>query len=427
MVRPEGWETSLKVGSNRANSVNLAPGEKVSISAEIALPEDFSSQVVSIIAEGGVGGAEEKARYDVPVVRGKSSLPPRLSSSMLEVFSNAGEEVKLSLKLENRGYEEKLFNLSASLPGGWNASFYYSGLETNLVKVAGRSTASVEARLEIPEYALPGGHAVNFEAASQGTSANYTARVIVERSPPSSRLRTSTPVVIAKPGDEIRLSLELENKAREEDHYLLHSAVPRDWAVEFYHKGFKVPSLKLDPESSVPLEARVKIPEAAPLGDYQLSFIARGDNSIAERNVTLQLEGSYSFDVELSKLYMRIAAGEREEITARVANTGKNLLSGIELSMEVPESWSYEIEPEKIERLEPGKAEDFSVVILPPSGTEMGDHFLKLKVSPEEAEPEEVSLRVTVHQKSSHGIAGLVVAILSGLALLGVYRKFGRR
>jgi len=428
VVHPPGWDASLKAGGNRVGSVALAPGEEVTINAEITVPEDFSGDyVISIVAEGGYRGAVEKVRYDIPVVRGQSTLSSKLHSSIPEIFAHAGEKVELNLELENADYADRYFNLTALAPRNWNVSFYYSGLKANLIQVAGKSRASLKAEVEIPDEASPGKYSITFRALNEKSVAEHEITLVVEPLPVTSKLRTSTPEIIVKPGDEVRLSLELENSGNSEDYYLLSAVAPPEWEVAFYHKNFKVPSVKLAKESSVSLEAAVKIPKETALGDYRLSFIAKGDNSQAISNVTVHVEGSYALAVELSKLYTRMTAGEAEKIIARVANTGKNTLTGIALSLEIPEGWSYEIVPESVTKLQRGKAVDFSITILPPADAGVGDYFLKLKAEAEQTKAEDVSLRITVQQKSSYGYAGIAVAILSVAMLLAIYRKFGRR
>ncbi|WP_456474680.1 COG1470 family protein [Candidatus Pyrohabitans sp.] len=428
VVRPFGWDASLKVGGNRVSSIALAPGEEVTINAEITVPEDFSGDyVISIVAEGGYKGTVEKVRYDIPVIRGQSTFSSKLHSSIPEISAHAGEKVELNLELENADYADRYFNLTALAPRNWNVSFYYSGLKANLIQVAGKSRVSLKAEVEMPGEAKPSKYSITFRALNEKSVAEHEVSIVVEPSPVTSKLRTSTPEIIVKPGDEVRLSLELENSGNSEDYYLLSAVAPPEWEVAFYHKNFKVPSVKLAAESSVSLEAAVKIPKETTLGDYQLSFIAKGDNSRAMSNVTVHVEGSYALAVELSKLYTRITAGEAEKIIARVANTGKNTLTGIELSLEIPEGWSYEIVPESVKKLQPGKAADFSVTILPPADAGIGDYFLKLRAKAEQTKAEDVSLRITVQQKSSYGYAGIAVAILSVIMLLAIYRKFGRR
>lgn len=425
---PKGWEASFKTGENKVISVNLAPEEEASISVEITAPEDFfKDYVISIIAEGGDRLARKRVRYNLPVIRGSDDFYSKLRGSTPEIFSRGGEKIEVSLELENKDYASKHYRLSALAPENWNVSFYYSGLKINRVQVAGKSSVSIKAAVEIPSGAEARNYNLTFKALAEKSNADYMAAVILEPPQLASKLRTSTPEIITKPGEEIKLGLELENKGKSEEYYLLSAAAPQDWEVTFYHKNFKVPSVQLASESSVSLEGVVKIPKEAALGDYQLGFVAKGDKSRAERNVTLHVEGSYALAVELSKLYARIIAGEQEEIVARVVNNGKTALTGIELSLEAPEGWSYKIVPEGLARLNAGKAGDFSIALVPPPDAGVGDYFLKLKARAEQARAEDVSLRVTVQQKSSYGLLGIAVAVLSVGMLLGIYRKFGRR
>jgi len=298
-----------------------------------------------------------------------------------------------------------------------------------LIDVKEKSAVSIKTSIEIPSNAPTGKYKAKFKAVTEKANTDNEIIIVVEKGETAAKIRTSTPEIVAKPGDEIKLSLDLENKGDKDEYYLLGYKAPADWKVEFHRGNFKVPSVLVAKESSVSLEASVKIPSNAKLGTYTLIFIAEKENREAlELNTTVQVEGSYSLILELSRLYTQIVAGEKKELIARVANKGKNPVTKVELEfIVIPNNWQYEISPKSIERINAGDAGDFKILLLSSPDAGIGDYFLKLKAKSEQAKSEEITLRVAVQKEDSFGVIGIGIIFASLFVLFLIYKIFGRK
>lgn len=427
-VAPRGWRIAFKTSSLRASSLELSPGGEASISVELDIPDrDFDYYVISFVADNSDKLMPIKARYSVPIILGEDDALSKLSSSTPEVIVAPGEEVSLGFTLENDGNIEKRYKVIASMPEDWEISFYQGSLEIKSIRVAAGSSVSLTAKIEIPSHASLGEYPITFRAITLKSNSHFDANITV-RSKSTSKLQTPTPEIITTPGKEVKLELDLENEGSTDEYYMPKAIAPEDWEVEFYHNEFKVPSVLVKGGKSVALKASVKIPSSTPLGNYTIVFIAKkGNNNNSRLNVTVFVEGEYDLSLELSKLYTRVTAGEAEKVTARVANKGKNPVTEVELEVEVPEGWNYQVAPKKINKIEAQNVADFSLTMYPPPDAGIGDYFIKVKAKSEQDKSDELSLRATVTQKSSMGIAGIAVALLSFVALFAIYRKFGRR
>lgn len=428
-VVPGGWEAFIKTSDSRVSSVELIAGEEVSITAEVKISEDiFEDCVISFVAEGGDKFRPRKVRYDIPVTLGKDILSSKLSSSTPEIIASLGEKIDLSLSLENQGYMNKYYNLNFSIPDGWKVTLYQSNLEVSSIKVSGKSSATLKAALEIPSDVSAGKYALTFKAVSGESKAEHEITVFIDSNKTFSKLHTSTPEIITTPGKEIKINLDLENKGHTSEYYKLHSISPEEWDVNFYRNEFKVPRILLSGESSISLVASFKIPNDAPLGEYQVTFIAEQENNTNTKlNVIVFVEGEFDLGLELSKMYTRITAGETKEITARIANKGKTVLTGIEIDIEAPNGWGYWIAPKSVSRIDVGNVADFSISLNPPPDSSIGDYFINIKAKSDQTKSEETKLRVTIQQENSLGIVGIFVTILSLAVLFVIFRKFGRR
>lgn len=429
LVVPEKWNAIAKISNIPVSFLELANDDEALLTGEVKISDGvFERYVVSFVVEGGDKSRPKKVRYDVPVTLGNEIFSSKLSSSVEKVIASPGEEIDIDLTLENKGYMEKLYYLNAVAPKDWKITFYKSNLEISSIKVNGKSSVTLNAKIELPADIRMDELSLLFKAENNYSNADYQLKLVVDQDKESTKLRTSTPEIIATPGKEIQINLDLENNGHTPEYYRLRSFAPEGWNINFYRNEFKVPRVLLSGGDTISLTAKFNIPDDTPLGEYHVVFITeKEDNTNTRQNVTVFVEGEYNLGLELSKFFTRIVAGETEVITARIANPGKNVVTGLEMEIETPEDWTYSISPKRISNIDAGNVGDFSISLNPPPDTSMGDYFIKIKAKSDQTESKEISLRITIEQKNSLGFIGIIIAILSVVSLFIIYRKFGRR
>jgi len=110
----------------------------------------------------------------------------------------------------------------------------------------------------------------------------------------------------------------------------------------------------------------------------------------------------------------------------KLRNSGSADIESITFTSTKPEGWVITFNPEKVDVLEPGLAQDVDVVIEPAEKAIAGDYMITLKADSEESS-DKMELRVTVLTPTIWGWVGIgiVLVVIAGLAVL--FRQLGRR
>ena len=163
-------------------------------------------------------------------------------------------------------------------------------------------------------------------------------------------------------------------------------------------------------------------------GDYVVTLEA----SSGDIKETIELKAivtalyRFAFYTAAGRLNTEVTAGEENHLSIVVFNTGTAVIDKIDLLSSKPSGWSITYNPDKVESLEPGLAQDVDIVINPPRKTIAGDYAVTLRAISKEHRSE-MELRVTVLTPTIWGWVGIfiVVVVIAGLAVM--FRQLGRR
>ena len=208
----------------------------------------------------------------------------------------------------------------------------------------------------------------------------------------------------------------------------------KNWAIiikpEF--KDTNVSAIRMNPQQTYPEKLEVivvPLPWAPPEpGDYVFTFEASaGDiKETIELKAVVTARYKVDFYTETGRLNTEVDAGKENHVAIKLRNSGSADIENITFASTKPEGWVITFNPEKVNVLEPGLAQDVDVVIEPPSKTIAGDYRVTIEFASEEIR-DELELRVTVSTPTIWGWVGIiiVVAVIVGLAIL--FRQLGRR
>jgi uncharacterized membrane protein len=94
---------------------------------------------------------------------------------------------------------------------------------------------------------------------------------------------------------------------------------------------------------------------------------------------------------------------------------------------DIPEGFTVSIDPSEISSLEPNAETKFSIIIQTTANVNAGSYYLEFKVQSDQTETSNFSLRVDVTQQTSYLTLGIAVVIGAVIALIIIFRRFGRR
>jgi len=249
------------------------------------------------------------------------------------------------------------------------------------------------------------------------------------------------PVLREKSGEKFEFQLELRWYGKDFREFDIAVSGPPKWEVVTQAGlGTKVAvtdriGLKeADPEKGYPVETLfVKLTppkgqKPAP-GEYKATFEIGGGDIYELVELTAVVTALYQFDfyTATGRLDTEVTAGEDNYLTVRVENTGSIALDTVRFSSGTLEGWLITFNPDPVELLEPGLAQEVTVTIKPPDKVIAGDYAITLFADSEEYSADPLKMRVTVMTPTIWGWVGIliVLAVIAGLAI--IFRRLGRR
>jgi len=207
-----------------------------------------------------------------------------------------------------------------------------------------------------------------------------------------------------------------------------------NWIVQIrsIFQEIELPEIRLEPGKEPSEAVRVivaPIPGELPEpGEYKTTLTAVSGNirdSIELKAVVADLH-RFAFFTESGRLSAEVTAGKENHLAASVMNTGTTIIDKITIVGGKPEYWTLEFNPDKIENLEPGFAQDVDIVIIPTKETIAGDYMLNMRAVSTRYRAE-FDLRATVLTPTVWGWVGvlIVLAVIAGVAVM--FRRLGRR
>jgi len=273
-------------------------------------------------------------------------------------------------------------------------------------------------------------------AAKEGSIGSFLSLPNQAEPQPEDKLTLSLtyPVLRGKSGEVFEFEVELTYMGKEDRTFELTVTTPKDWVTQIQpqYDEKEISAIRLKSFQSYPEKVKViavPYPWAPPeSGDYVLTLEASsGDiRETIELKAIVTARYEIDFYTETGRLNTEAKAGEENHVAIKLRNSGSADIESITFTSTKPEGWVITFNPEKVDVLEPGLAQDVDVVIEPPSKTIAGDYSITLRADSEESS-NKMELRVTVLTPTIWGWVGIIIVlvVIAGLAVL--FRQLGRR
>lgn len=242
------------------------------------------------------------------------------------------------------------------------------------------------------------------------------------------------PVVEAESGEQFVFAVEISAMLKEDKTFELTLDKPSNWfsQIKPKYEDTKISAVRMKAFQVAPemLEVIVvPLPWDLPdPGEYIMTLNATsGDLSdTIELKAVVTARYEADFYTETGRLNTEAKAGEENHVAIKLRNSGSADIESITFTSTKPEGWVITFNPEKVDVLEPGLAQDVDVVIEPPSKTIAGDYSITLRADSKEIS-DKMELRVTVLTPTIWGWVGIIIVlvVIAGLAIL--FRQLGRR
>lgn len=250
----------------------------------------------------------------------------------------------------------------------------------------------------------------------------------------SLKLSSKFPVLQAKSGEAFEFEVEFIALVSEDRTFDLTIDTPQNWVSIMQPRyddtqisAIRIREFQAAPETIKVIVAPVPwdLPEP---GEYPIILTATSGDLKESIVLKATVTARYGMDVytETGRLNTKATAGEDNHLAIKVRNSGSADLDKITLSSSKPEGWLITFNPENVDNLAPGLAQDVDVVIKPADKAIAGDYMITLRANSKEIN-DSISIRVTVVTPTIWGWLGIVIvlAVIAGLVIM--FRQLGRR
>jgi uncharacterized membrane protein len=425
------WSTRVLDQNNReVNNVVITSGTASSLKLEVTIP--LTATGANNLALTVIGKTIATLDFSINVEQPNESM---MFCRFPGKFAIVGDPVVFQVELTNPfSFDAHLMTSIESLPSGWSAAIIVdeeyvtemvlgTGESVNLVvAVASSTSATTNENYEF---------LVKVESVDHSITDSLPLTVALTEPEATEEISVSTkfPEVTIEAGEVIQYHITVSNLGDINRLLSLSIVPPADWKAVFKSGDIEISLLAIAAGGSEDLIIEVTPPSTVSLDTYDLPVQIKSESGVvfAEINLKATITGSHKMYLSLSTLLTSTTSGDSASFTATVTNTGFSTLSVVGLEVEAEDGWDVEISPVQVDLLKPQESFSFNVVIDTPKDTLSGDYLVTLTGLSDQAESNEMQVRVTVNTPTEWGIYGFGLALIIIVALVLVFRKFKRR
>lgn len=322
-------------------------------------------------------------------------------------------------------------------PDGWTTTFRGGGFIVSSISTTGNVASPPPNDLKLHVEVADGAAAQTYNLTvhaqgSDGSTADLPITLTVGNVEGEGvSMDTTVPAKAATIGSTTTFDLTLHNDTASDLTFSVTVPdAPSGWTIT------ATPSNDADPNSFTvtggdtdSISVTAISPDTADAGDVTFTVVASaGDQNTAQTQLGIRLTGSDSLSLtsQSGTLNTTASAGTAKDFSVVVTNTGSSTLNNITLNSTPPTDWTVTYDPPSIAQLQPNTQQTVVAHILAPSSAVAGDYVVTLSSSSGTA-TDSVDIRTTVETSTLWGYVGIGLIALVVIALLVVFRRYGRR
>ncbi|HSJ61056.1 MAG TPA: NEW3 domain-containing protein [Jiangellaceae bacterium] len=340
--------------------------------------------------------------------------PGQTSTFDLQVTSDESELVQLRV---------------TGAPEGWDTVLRGDGREVSAVHASANEPREVQLDISVPADAAEGDHRVTVTATGDGGRSTLPLTLtIVEQAAEAFEFTADFPSLQGSATDTFRFDLTLANRSGREATFSLAAAGPEGWTVSARPSTEQqAATVTVEAGGSATINVEADPPDDVAAGQYELGVQASGEGQTLQSSLSVEITDSASMSLTTANERLNASgnAGDTGTVTLLVQNDGNAPLQGIELSATPPTNWDVEFEPATMD-IPAGESAQVIARITPAGNAVAGDYAVTITAAGGGLN-ESVEIRYAVETSGWWGLVGILVIAGAIAALVGVYRRYGRR
>ncbi len=345
-----------------------------------------------------------------------------------QVSVSPGNSVTYSIDLINNS-RSNINNeniLVTNIPRTWNYSITAGGYNIGRLATLPKEKKSMSLKVDVPYKVRKGSYTFYVKAGE-----NVTLPLTIKVSSAGSSITQLTCDQLNREGTSsstFTYSAVLKNETVTKQQYALMADAPRGWTITIKPNYQQATSTEVEANGTKNISYEIKPPSTVAAGTYKIPVKAVSGSTSASLEFEIVITGTYEMNLNTPSglLSAHVTAGDEKKVELAIRNSGSTDLENVELSAANPRNWQVTFDKKKIAKIAPGQTENVDAVITADKKALPGDYVINITAKTPEANSS-VSFRVSVKTPITAGLVGVIVIILALLAILYLFRKFGRR
>ena len=423
---PKEWDGSINYGNVEVNRLMLDSGEKVPLTLIVQAPLELGNFTLTIKIVSYSGFSINKTIEVLSSIENEEVI----SSNSIYKEAQPGDEVKYSIEIKNSLNRDLPFNLTVNGPQRLVYSLKYNGEEVSAINLAKNGIAYLELDVFVPSNIPIGDYDLTLNAFNSIINGTLHLKLRVRYGKSVIIVKTNSPSLNVYSGSSISFPLKISNIGDRGSTISFNiSGLPGDFRYVFedQHKNI-ISGIYLDSSETEEIYLVVTSPYNCKPELIPFNFTVYSKDSSYILPLRINVLGKYKIDYITDNFYVESYIGETTNFTLTIKNDGHNELTNIVVLLDkVPTDMNVTVTPESIQELKPGNTASFILSIQSDPSMSSGDYYILFRVSSDETQTTEIALHVFLKQGEESIYIGIAILIGVIIALVLIYRKYGRR
>lgn len=365
----------------------------------------------------------------VPVATALPAAALDITTDYPVVNVQAGQDVTIGLTVASAATERVGLSV-ADVPAGWTAELQGGGFTIGGIYTGPNHSPAVSLHVGVPASATTGSyHVIVAATGADGTEKLDVQLDVVAQASDAYALTSEFADLQGTTTDTYSFSLSLANNTGSDATFGLTSKAPSGWTVTAAPAAQnKASAVDVPAGSKADVSVTAKPPANVEAGSYPIEITATGSGTAVSTKLSVEVVGSAAMTVATANQTLNASgsAGATTDIHLTITNTGTAPLQGVSLASTPPSGWTVTFDPKTVDTVAPGKTADVVAHVQPSGDAITGDYVVTLSASSQVANGS-VDIRYTVQTSTWWGLVGVIVIAVAVIALLWLFRRYGRR
>lgn len=338
-----------------------------------------------------------------------------------------GESVDYAIDVINNSKEVQNAEISVTgVPNSWKYSLKSGNYIIKQISILPGEKKNLALKVEIPYKVNKGNY--KFQVQAAGLTVLPLVINISEQGSYKTEFTVQQSNMQGTAQQTYTFNTNLKNTTGEKQQYALMAEAPRGWTVNYKVNYQSVTSVIIDPNSTQRMDIEVRPPERTEAGTYKIPLRATNSTTSAEQVLEIVITGSFSIQLTTPTglLSTNLIAGETRQMELKIINTGSAVLSDIRFEPTNPVNWNVTFEPQKVDKLLPGRTESVITTLKADKKAIPGDYVTSIEAKTPETSST-ISLRISVETPMLWGWTGALIILAALGSVYYLFRKYGRR